>query len=72
MFCRFCGTELPDTTRFCPNCYNPCGYEDMQNIPTSNNQSVQNRGTSRKQNIKVLIHILLLYLTFYCLKHVKF
>ena len=54
MFCRFCGTELPDTTRFCPNCYNPCGYEDMQNIPTSNNQSVQNRGTSRKQNIKVL------------------
>lgn len=47
MYCRFCGEQVPNDTRFCPNCYNPCGFENpstTQNI--SNNHRM--RSTNRK------------------------
>lgn len=37
MYCRFCGEQVPNDTRFCPNCYNPCGFEDIST--NSNNVS---------------------------------
>lgn len=67
MFCRHCGTQLPESARFCPNCCAPTSeiYDMRINVPTIQRGtplSTQKHSNSHSIGMIVLLLILCSFL----------